>query len=214
MKENIVNRDTELNDRVKYIRKERGLTQKDFAESLGIKQATLSDIERCKIGVSTNLVSKIIKTYDVNPEWLMTGQNGIKTVNTDNGSFKYSIPPNSIEGKSLITNFEYIDIENQLNKLINVNAGLMQGCFMDILHKLLSLAFENITDEEEMEVVGKEKMFAEQFSSYIKKPDYYKLEIEDKFKILWDQHDVQSKMLLKVIKLIDILERKSLEVEQ
>lgn len=74
---------TEVNDRVKYIRKKNHLTQSDFAQSIGIKQATLSDIERYRIGVSSKLLSRIVQKYSVDAEWLLTGSEGVKLSDTD-----------------------------------------------------------------------------------------------------------------------------------
>ena len=73
MKKNIVNRDIFIGDRIKTIRKKAKLTQSEFAKSIGIKQATLSDIERGKIGLSTALTSKISKLYYVSSDWILTG---------------------------------------------------------------------------------------------------------------------------------------------
>ena len=63
-----------VNERIKHIRKRVNYSQADFAKTIGIKQSTLSDIERGKIGVSTNLIQKISKYYYVSTDWILTGK--------------------------------------------------------------------------------------------------------------------------------------------
>ncbi|TSK08584.1 MAG: helix-turn-helix transcriptional regulator [Geobacter sp.] len=61
-------------DRVKIIRKYNKLSQKDFAESLGIKQPTLSEIERGVYPPSDTVKRLIGNQYGVNSLWLENGE--------------------------------------------------------------------------------------------------------------------------------------------
>lgn len=63
----------DLNTRVKEIRKQLKLSQKDFAASLSIQQGSLSDIERGRIGVSTKVSESLIEVFNMNPVWFRTG---------------------------------------------------------------------------------------------------------------------------------------------
>ena len=65
------------NWRLKEIRKNLGFTQKQFADSLGLKQGSYSDIERGKVGISGVLLKFLITKYRVNPLWLYEGT-GVK----------------------------------------------------------------------------------------------------------------------------------------
>lgn len=67
------NKSETINERVRIIRKHHKISQVEFAKSLGIKQSTLSDIERGRIGVSANIISKISDTYYVSSDWILTG---------------------------------------------------------------------------------------------------------------------------------------------
>lgn len=58
-----------FNERVRLVRKELGLTQKELAKLSGISQATIGDIERGRNKGSKELVS-IAKALGVNPNWL------------------------------------------------------------------------------------------------------------------------------------------------
>lgn len=63
-----------LGMRIKEIRQARGLTQRQFAESLGIVQGFLSGVERGNKNISSTLALALCHTYGVNREWLETGR--------------------------------------------------------------------------------------------------------------------------------------------
>jgi len=60
--------------RIKEIRLVRGLTQKEFANSLGIVQGFLSGIEREKKTPSDTLLIALCNLYEINETWLVTGE--------------------------------------------------------------------------------------------------------------------------------------------
>lgn len=62
-----------MKNRIKRIRKEAGLTQKEFAEKLGIKQNTVATYEMGRIGVSDAVIISICREFNINEEWLRTG---------------------------------------------------------------------------------------------------------------------------------------------
>ncbi|WP_316777750.1 helix-turn-helix transcriptional regulator [Pedobacter antarcticus] len=62
-----------INDRLKALRLKLRLTQCDFAEKLGLKQGTISDIERYRITVTAKTVEKAASTLNVSKDWLYTG---------------------------------------------------------------------------------------------------------------------------------------------
>lgn len=55
--------------RFKQIREEQNLTQSEFAEALGIKNST-ADIERGRTKLSGQIVTELLRLYNVNPLWL------------------------------------------------------------------------------------------------------------------------------------------------
>jgi phage repressor protein C with HTH and peptisase S24 domain len=59
--------------RVKAARKYAGLTQGELAEKIGIKQASISDLERGK-SASSSYTASIARACGVSPYWLETGQ--------------------------------------------------------------------------------------------------------------------------------------------
>jgi len=60
--------------RIKEFRKSIGQSQTDFATSLSIKQATLSQIETGVIFPSLDVIKKIIGNYNISYDWLIDGK--------------------------------------------------------------------------------------------------------------------------------------------
>lgn len=63
-----------MNERLKALRKSLNLTQKDFAEKIGIKRNTLAKYETGVISPSTAVVSLICRVFNVNENWLRSGE--------------------------------------------------------------------------------------------------------------------------------------------
>ena len=65
--------DISVGSRIKEIRLAKGLTQKEFADSLGIVQGFLSSLERGKKVPSDTLLIALCHLYEINPEWMQCG---------------------------------------------------------------------------------------------------------------------------------------------
>ena len=63
-----------INDRVKILRKELGLTLEKFGEYLGVKKSTLSNIENNRYGVTDQMIKSICREFNVDYIWLTTGE--------------------------------------------------------------------------------------------------------------------------------------------
>lgn len=61
-------------DRLKALRSELSVTQKKFAELLSCSQGKVSDYESGKLSVSNSDLSIIANSYNVNLNWLITGE--------------------------------------------------------------------------------------------------------------------------------------------
>ena len=66
-----------MNERVKLIRKQLGMTQEQLAQRLGIGKAALSMIETGKAGLSARNRNILVQELNVNPEWLESGKGNI-----------------------------------------------------------------------------------------------------------------------------------------
>jgi transcriptional regulator with XRE-family HTH domain len=64
-----------INLRIKEIRRAKGLTQVQFANALGIKQSSLSDIESGKTeSIDERNIRIICKEFNVSENWLRNGE--------------------------------------------------------------------------------------------------------------------------------------------
>lgn len=59
--------------RIKIIRKSVGLTQFGFAEVASISQAQVSAMEQDSIKVGVDIIEKVCKSFNVDPNWLLFG---------------------------------------------------------------------------------------------------------------------------------------------
>lgn len=63
-----------MNERLKLLRKKLGLTQEEFAESLGTVFTAISKYELGKIKPGSEFLFKLNKLYRTNINWLLTGE--------------------------------------------------------------------------------------------------------------------------------------------
>lgn len=63
-----------MNNRIKQLRKELGLTQEKFGEKLGLKKNSISQIENGVNSLTEQLSLSICREFHVNQEWLRTGE--------------------------------------------------------------------------------------------------------------------------------------------
>lgn len=62
-----------MKERVKFIRKNANLTQKDFADILNVSKPTIESYEYGRREVPDRTISDICREFNVNEEWLRTG---------------------------------------------------------------------------------------------------------------------------------------------
>ena len=63
-----------IGERVFSLRRERQLTQTEFARMLGVSRNTISLLERRKIRASQSLINAVIEKTGVSEGWLRTGE--------------------------------------------------------------------------------------------------------------------------------------------
>ena len=71
-----------MNERIKEIRKELGLTQKDFAEKIRVAPNSIARYELGDRNPSDAIVNSICREFNINEEWLRTGQGEKYNINT------------------------------------------------------------------------------------------------------------------------------------
>lgn len=62
-----------MNERIKKVRKAKGLTQQEFADRLNIGRGTLANYEVGRNEPIDAIIALICKEFDVNDTWLRTG---------------------------------------------------------------------------------------------------------------------------------------------
>lgn len=101
-----------MNERIKQIRRELGLTQTEFAERIGLKQNSIALIESGKRNISDQAVLSICREYGVNEEWLRTGTGEKMT------------PDASGELEALVKKYDLSNADQVLiEKYVNLKAG-------------------------------------------------------------------------------------------
>lgn len=63
-----------MKDRIKAIRKEKGLTQQQFADALGVSKNNIVNYETGRRGPTAAVIQLICKEYSVNESWLQFGE--------------------------------------------------------------------------------------------------------------------------------------------
>jgi HTH-type transcriptional regulator / antitoxin PezA len=69
----------EMKDRIKKIRKDLDLTQQTFAEKIGTTANVLTNYETGRRNPSSSVINNMCKTFNVNEEWLRTGEGDMFT---------------------------------------------------------------------------------------------------------------------------------------
>jgi transcriptional regulator with XRE-family HTH domain len=67
-----------LGKRVREIRKQRQLTQKEVAEKTGISQAFISEIENDKKVPGGDILKSLLQFFEIEANWLLSGEGEIK----------------------------------------------------------------------------------------------------------------------------------------
>ena len=118
-----------MNERIKVLRKELGLTLEKFGEHIGVTKMTISRIENGKTTVTEQMFKSICLEFNVNEEWLRNGSGDIfiekNTVNIDEFIINNNITKTEIE---LVKSYLLLSLEQRQSliqslKLIFSNAG-------------------------------------------------------------------------------------------
>ena len=72
-----------MEERIKSLREELHLTQKEFGEKIGITNTAVSKLEKKERTASDRVIRDICREFNVNEEWLRTGQGEIFILDTD-----------------------------------------------------------------------------------------------------------------------------------
>ena len=106
-----------MNERLKELRKEHlHLTLEKFGEPLGVKHAALSHLENGKNKLTDQMILSICRTYNVNEEWLRTGNGPVFQDLPEDDEFGFAVTEISDDPiiKSML--IEYSKLDKSLRK--------------------------------------------------------------------------------------------------
>ena len=73
-----------MKERIKQIRKAKGLTQAEFGEKIGVKGNTITNYENGLRNPTDAVILSICREFEVNKEWLETGKGEMSIQKTEN----------------------------------------------------------------------------------------------------------------------------------
>ncbi len=68
-----------INERVKDVRKAKGLTMEQFGDRLGVTKATISRIESGSNALTESMLKSVVREFRVSEDWLRTGEGDMQT---------------------------------------------------------------------------------------------------------------------------------------
>lgn len=117
----------ELKDRLKQSRKEKRLTQTEVANAVGITQATYSELERGLVKSSGKIV-ELANLFNVNPNWLATGEGEMLSNNIPQKSQSYEPSTSTIEFIETLKEMEKNgELTPQVVKLLNTTLNTVKS---------------------------------------------------------------------------------------
>lgn len=72
-----------MNERIKKLRKELGLSQKSFGERIGLTRDNIANIEGNRAEIKDVVIKAICKEFNVSETWLRTGEGDVHKQPTD-----------------------------------------------------------------------------------------------------------------------------------
>lgn len=138
--------------RIKELMKKEGLNISQTAVKIGVSQPNLSAILSGKRPIGDNMINRFVISFDINKEWLLTGQGEkFKSPNLNNG-----INLGSIGGDNKST---YTNVANTPNNIVEILEQKLKFCDKEIerLEQLLSEKEENIKSLKEIIALLKNK---------------------------------------------------------
>lgn len=118
------------NDRIKLIRKELGLSQKDFGERINISRGHIAGYETGKSNIPERTIRDICREFNVSEEWLRTGEGEMYQPEPEIDELAYLMGKFSINANEDETRTKII---KALLKLDDTGWKVIEGLVDDIL---------------------------------------------------------------------------------
>lgn len=117
-----------MNNRIKEVRDHFNLSRAAFGERLGVSGDVINNLERGRVDAKDHMILLICKEYDVNEEWLRTGEGEmLLPVNDEKELAKLTVDflksePESFRRRMIaylakMTDEQWLMLENMVNEL-------------------------------------------------------------------------------------------------
>lgn len=123
------------NLKLREVREDCKLTQKEFAESIGLKQAKVRDIENNKAKVTVEIAIAIEDKFKINSRWLLTGR-GDKYIKDISSNINVNNSNNvAVNGTICINTKDYVD-SAEIKELLELLKDVPKSWVKNMIDKL------------------------------------------------------------------------------
>ena len=143
-----------IQERIKFIRKEKNLNQEEFGERLGVGKYVIANIELNRVEPKELLINHICDIYSINKEWILNGT----------GEIYKTTAKNLIN--DLVKEFDLDDDELLILKSYINLPKIQRKNFVSILKTMVNSPDEEKTYDEKMQQVAGELKVAEEKAIY------------------------------------------------
>lgn len=127
-----------MNERIKILRKQLGLTLEKFGERLGVGKTAINKLEKGENNVTDQMFKAICREFDVNEEWLRSGKGDMFVIPDDETA---AIVSNLLETKDNEFYNTVLDVLHTYNQLSPES--------QEVLNDLCKKLFETIKNRKD-----------------------------------------------------------------
>ena len=143
-----------IQERIKFIRKEKNLNQEEFGERLGVGKYVIANIELNRVEPKELLINHICDIYAINKEWILNGT----------GEVYKTTEKNIIN--DLVKEFDLDEDELSIIKSYINLPKIQRKNFVSILKAMVSPSDEEKTYDEKLQQVADELKVTEKKGTY------------------------------------------------
>ena len=143
-----------IQERIKFIRKEKNLNQEEFGERLGVGKYLIANIELNRVEPKELLINHICDIYAINKEWILNGT----------GEVYKTTEKNIIN--DLVKEFDLDEDELSIIKSYINLPKIQRKNFVSILKAMVSPSDEEKTYDEKLQQVADELKVTEKKGTY------------------------------------------------
>lgn len=143
-----------IQERIKFIRKEKNLNQEEFGERLGVGKYVIANIELNRVEPKELLINHICDIYSINKEWILNGT----------GEVYQTTEKNIIN--DLVKEFDLDEDELSIIKSYINLPKIQRKNFVSILKAMVSPSDEEKTYDEKLNQVANELKVVEGKNEY------------------------------------------------